>query len=82
MPLSASQLQAYLNDAGIVAADQAKLTADEATEANDSTTVATGLPPEGQAVLSADGKTVTTFDPIQPPTTPPSFVTHSYTIAS
>ncbi len=54
---------------------------DEATEANDSTTVATGLDPAGQAVLSTDGKVVTTFDPIVPPTTPPSFVVKSYNIA-
>ncbi len=82
MALTAAQMNAYLDDAGIVAADQAKLTADQATEANDSTTVATGLDPAGQAVLSADGKVVTTFDPVVPTTAPPSFVVKSYTLAN
>lgn len=82
--VTAAQLNAYLGDAGIVVADQAKLSADQATAATDSGVVANGLDPAGQAVLDSatPPKFVTTFDPVTPPTNPPSFIVKSYPLAS
>lgn len=79
MSLTAAQLNAYAVDQGLVTADQAKLTADTTTETADATTIAGGLDPGGQAVLSTDGKSVTVFVP-----TPaaPGFTATTYTITS
>ena len=80
MPLSAAQLNAYLADEGVISADQLKLSADQATENSDSDTIAAGLPPTGQAVLSPDGTSVSVFTPVIGP--PPTFAVATYPIAT
>lgn len=59
-PLTLAQLQAYLTDQGLVAADQTKLTSDQATEGSDAATIAAGLV-TSVGILSADQTTVYVF---------------------
>ena len=58
--LTLAQLQAYLTDQGLVAADQTKLTSDQATEGSDAATIAAGLV-TSVGILSADQTTVYVF---------------------